>query len=163
MLDTYICDYLLHITFRFYSINFQLDKDFPSRCCIFYRKITKRYSKIGISRKWFLKRAKTCRFFCCKNYRLKLFFYTNWKQFQILKIAKFEFGVTVHHGLWEKMPQVVICKDRNMWIKSKSKIKYPWGISLSSSMNLNSPTSVTKDLSCEWFRWFGKTMVSNLF
>ena len=36
-----------------------------------------------------------------QNYRLKSFFYNNWKQFQVFKKAKFEFKVTVHYGLWE--------------------------------------------------------------
>ena len=27
-------------------------------------------------------------------------FYSNWKQFQVFKIAKIEFNVTVHYGLW---------------------------------------------------------------
>ena len=38
--------------------------------------------------------------FSSQNYRLKEFFYCNLKQFQIFKIAKFEFKVTVHYGLW---------------------------------------------------------------
>ena len=28
----------------------------------------------------------------------------NWTQFLVFKIAKFEFKVTVHYGLWEKAP-----------------------------------------------------------
>ena len=28
--------------------------------------------------------------------------YSNWKQFQVFKIAKFEFKVTLHCGLWKK-------------------------------------------------------------
>ena len=43
-----------------------------------------------------LKRAITLAFFS-QNYRLKLFFYSNWKQLQIFKITKFEFMVTVHY------------------------------------------------------------------
>ena len=34
--DTYNCDYLPHTTFCFYSINFQLNIDFPSQFCIFF-------------------------------------------------------------------------------------------------------------------------------
>ena len=50
------------------------------------------------------KRAKTRRFFFffLQNYRLKKFLYSNWKQFQVFKIAKFEFKVTVHYSLWAK-------------------------------------------------------------
>ena len=51
MFDIYNCDYLQHNTFRFNLIDFQLDTDFPSQLCVFYRKITQRYSKIGFSRK----------------------------------------------------------------------------------------------------------------
>ena len=38
--DTYNCDYLLHTTFRFYLIYFQLNTDCPSQFYVFYRKIT---------------------------------------------------------------------------------------------------------------------------
>ena len=40
MCDTYNCDYLKHNTFSFNLIDFQLNTDFPSQFCIFYRKIT---------------------------------------------------------------------------------------------------------------------------
>ena len=51
--DTYNCDYLPYPVFRFYLIDFWQSTDFPSNLCIFYRKITQRYSKIGFSRKFF--------------------------------------------------------------------------------------------------------------
>ena len=35
-----LCDYLPDTTFRFYSIDFQLNADFPSKFYVFYRKIT---------------------------------------------------------------------------------------------------------------------------
>ena len=38
--DSYNYDYLPHITFHFYSVDFQLNTDFFSQSCIFYRKIT---------------------------------------------------------------------------------------------------------------------------
>ena len=47
------CDYLPHITFCFYLIDFQLNIDLPSHFCVFYSKFTLRYSKIGFSRKCF--------------------------------------------------------------------------------------------------------------
>ena len=47
MCDTYDCDYPKHSNL----IDFQLNTDFPSQLCIFYRKITWRHSKIGFSRK----------------------------------------------------------------------------------------------------------------
>ena len=40
MFDKYNCDYLKHSTFRFNLINIQLNTDFPSQFCVFYRKIT---------------------------------------------------------------------------------------------------------------------------
>ena len=52
-----------------------------------------------------LKRAKPGAVFL-KKYRLKYFFYSNWKQFQVFKIAKFEFKVIVHYGLWAKCTQL---------------------------------------------------------
>ena len=35
-------------------------------------------------------------FFLLQEYRLKQFFYSNWKQFQVFKIVNFEFKVTVY-------------------------------------------------------------------
>ena len=40
MCDTYKCDYLKHSILRFNLIDFQLNTDFPSQFCVFYRKIT---------------------------------------------------------------------------------------------------------------------------
>ena len=40
MCDTYNRDYLKHSTLRFNLIDFQLNTDFPSQFCVFYRKIT---------------------------------------------------------------------------------------------------------------------------
>ena len=59
-----------------------------------------------------IKRAKTHRLFS-QNCRLKLFFYSNWKQFQVFKITKFEFKVTVHYGLWANCTQLWPLKDVN--------------------------------------------------
>ena len=39
MPDTYNCDYLKHCTFRFNLIDFQLNTDFPSQFCVFYREV----------------------------------------------------------------------------------------------------------------------------
>ena len=38
MCDTYNCDYLRYSTFRFNLIDFQLNTEFPSQFCVFYRK-----------------------------------------------------------------------------------------------------------------------------
>ena len=40
MFDKNNCDYLKHSTFRFNLIDIQLNTDFPSQFCVFYRKIT---------------------------------------------------------------------------------------------------------------------------
>ena len=40
MFDKYNCDYLKHSTFHFNLIDIQLNTDFPSQFCDFYRKIT---------------------------------------------------------------------------------------------------------------------------
>ena len=37
MCDTYYCDYLQHITFRFNLIDFQSNTDFPSKFCVFFK------------------------------------------------------------------------------------------------------------------------------
>ena len=106
----YNCDYFLHTIIRFYLIDFQLNKDFLSQFCVFYRKITYRYAQRPASQENALKRAKTCRFFFffsfLQHYKLKWFFYCNWKQFQVFKRAKFEFKVIVHYGLLAKCTQL---------------------------------------------------------
>ena len=40
MCNTYNSDYLKHNTFLLNLIDFQLNTDFPSQFCVFYRKIT---------------------------------------------------------------------------------------------------------------------------
>ena len=47
MCDTYNCDYLKRNTYRFNLIDFQLNADFPSQFCVFYRKIT--YTQRSVS------------------------------------------------------------------------------------------------------------------
>ena len=49
MCDTYNCDYLKHSTFRFNLIDFQLNTDFPSQFCVFYRKITPSVTQRSVS------------------------------------------------------------------------------------------------------------------
>ena len=102
--DTYNCDYLQDTTFRFYLIDFQFNADFPFQLCVFYSQIIKRYSKIGFPRKYLKKKKKkkTRRFFSRKTVGS----YSNWKQFQVFKIAKFEFKVTVHYSPWARCTQL---------------------------------------------------------
>ena len=77
-----ICDTLISLLFSSFLLDryIQLNTDFPSKCCVFYRKITQHYSKNGLSRKCFEKQNKTRQkqqqkpvffFFICFNYRLK--------------------------------------------------------------------------------------------
>ena len=40
MCDKYNSDYLKHSTFSVNLIDFQLNTDYPSQFCVFYRKIT---------------------------------------------------------------------------------------------------------------------------
>ena len=83
---------------------FQLNTDFPSKFCVFTVKspsVTKR----SVNEESALKKSKNPSaffFFPPQNYRLNSFFYSGWKQFQVVEIAKFGFSVTVHCGLWEK-------------------------------------------------------------
>ena len=66
MCDTYNCDYLKHSTLRFNLINFQLNTDFPSQFCIFYRKNHLASLKDRFLKKMLIKRAKTRRLFFTK-------------------------------------------------------------------------------------------------
>ena len=49
MCDTYNCDYLKRSTLRFNLIDFQLNTDFPSQFCVFYRKITYSVTQRSVS------------------------------------------------------------------------------------------------------------------
>ena len=68
MCDTYNCDYLKHSTFRFHLIGFQLNIDFPSQFCVFYRKITQRAASLKdrFLKKMLIKRVKTRGLFFAK-------------------------------------------------------------------------------------------------
>ena len=50
-----------------------------------------------------------------QNCKLEWTFYSNWKQFQIFKIAKLEFKVTVHYGLWGKTPSCLFLTTGNVY------------------------------------------------
>ena len=94
MWDTYNCDYLKYSTFRFDLIDFQLNTDFSSQFCVFTVK-SPRVTQRSVSQENAYKMSKTRRLFS-QNYRLEYLFYSNWKQFQVFKIAKLEFKVTVY-------------------------------------------------------------------
>ena len=82
--------------------------NFPSKFCVFTVKspsVTKR----SVNEESAFKKSENPSaffffFFFSPNYRLNSFFYTSWKQLQVIEIAKFEFSVTVHCGLGEKAP-----------------------------------------------------------
>ena len=87
--NTYNCEYLPNTTFRFYSIDFQFNADFPYEFAFFTVKspsVTQR----SVSQENAFKTSKKT------PYNRKSLFYSNWKQSQVFKIAKFEFKVTVH-------------------------------------------------------------------
>ena len=71
MCDTYNCDYLQHSTFLSNFIDFQLNTDFPSQFCVFYRKNHLALLKDRFLKKMLLKRAKTRRLFFSGDQRLK--------------------------------------------------------------------------------------------
>ena len=63
-----------------------------------------------------LKEQKPIDFFP-QNYRLKYFFYSSWKKFQVFKIVKFEFKVTVHYIAYgQNAPS---CDPLNTYVTSK--------------------------------------------
>ena len=65
MCDIYNCDYLQHNTFRFKFIDFQLNRDFASRFCLFTVKspsVTQR----SVSQEKCYKKSKPRRLFCVK-------------------------------------------------------------------------------------------------
>ena len=101
--DTYNYDYLLHALFHFYLIDFRLNTDFPSQFCVFTIKSPRVTQRLVSQEKAFQKSKNPLAFFS-QNYRLKKFFYSNWKQFQVLKIVNIEFKVTIHYGLRQNAP-----------------------------------------------------------
>ena len=96
-------------TLRFYLIDFQLNADFPSQFCgggvtVKSPSVTRR----SVSQENALKRKKHQNpvTFFLKTIGSNNFVYSNSKQFQVFKIAKFEFKVTVHYSLWAKCTQL---------------------------------------------------------
>ena len=106
MCDTYNFDYLQHSTFRFNLIDFKLNTDFPSQFGVFFIVKSPSVTQRSVSQENAFKKSKSPSPFFSQNYRLKRFFYSNWKQFLVFKIAKFEFMVTVHYSLWAKCTQL---------------------------------------------------------
>ena len=70
MCDTYNCDYLKHSTFRFNLIDFQLNTDFPSQFCVFYRKSPRVTQKLVSQENAYKKELKPVAF-SSQNYSLR--------------------------------------------------------------------------------------------
>ena len=98
------------------SADFQFNANFPSQLYAFFFTTVKSPSiaqrsgsqenALKKTNKQTTKQTKNVGFYL-RNYRLKyIFFYSNWKQFQVFKMAKFEFKVTVHYGLWTKCTEL---------------------------------------------------------
>ena len=67
--DTYNFDYLQHITFRFYLIDFQLNTDFPSQFCGFFTVKSPSVTQRSVSYENAFKKSKNPSplFFSCKT------------------------------------------------------------------------------------------------
>ena len=94
---------------EFGAISWKMIFKFPLQILRFYHKITYSVTKRSINEESAFKKSKNPSaffffffFFFSQNYRLNSFFYSSWKQFQVVEIAKFEIRVTVHCGLGEK-------------------------------------------------------------
>ena len=106
-----LCFYLAHLK----ACNFQQDKNKMSLALPYFFTVSNipmyysfwklTFKTLNLSLKRFqenaYKRSQSSSPFFCKNIGSN---YSNWKQFQIFKIAKVEFKVTVRYGLWEKAP-----------------------------------------------------------
>ena len=101
---TYDCNYLPQTIFHFFLIDFQFNKDFPSKLCIFYCKITS-ITQRSVSQEKCYKKSKSPSFFC-KNIGSSNSFTLIKTNFRFFKIARFEFKVTVHCSLWAKCTQL---------------------------------------------------------
>ena len=101
---------------RFYSIVFQWNIEFPSQFCV-YRKIT--YSVTQTLKDRFLKKMLLNRANPHKTIG-SIFFYSNWKQLQVFKTAKFEFKVTIDYGLWAKRTQLWSRNERRWFFWPKT-------------------------------------------
>ena len=97
MCNTIHCDYLPHTTFCFYLINFQFNTDFPSQFCIFFTVKSSSVTQRLVSQENAFKKSKNPLVFFIKLWAQIVYF--NCKEFQVFKIAKFEFKVTVRYGL----------------------------------------------------------------
>ena len=90
-----------HIFFLFnwFSVNYGFS--FPILPFFFYCKNHLPLLKDWFLKKMFVKRARNHQLIFVKKLLAQIIL-SNWKQFQVFKIVKFEFKVTVHYGLWAK-------------------------------------------------------------
>ena len=94
-------------------------------------------------KKMLLKRAKTCRL-CFTKLQAQIFSYSSWKQFQVFKIAKFEFKVTVPYSLWAKGSQ--------LWPINTSGTRYYYNASNMATLDhFNVPVSLDSARICPMF------------
>ena len=138
------CTYITHITviifctanfaYRFYLIDFHLNIDFPFQFCVFS---VKSATYRSVSQENAFKNSKKSKKHY--DYRLKWFFYSNWKQFREFEIPKFEFKVTVHYGLWTKCTQLWLTYLRllekyyrifRFWCPSINLVPHAWTLEL---------------------------------
>ena len=103
---TYNCDYLPHTRFlRFCLIIFRLNTDFPFQFCVFTVKSPNVTQRSDFQDKAF-KKSKNLLPFFRKTIGSNNSFSLIENIIRFFKIAKFEFKVTVHYGLWTKDTQL---------------------------------------------------------
>ena len=111
---------LLHTTFytylifSFYRLPFQILHFLPKNHTVLLL-LTDRHLKKMLKNKQTNKQTNLIIFFS-QNYRLNNFFYSSWKQFLVLKTAKFEFKVTVHYGLHGFYCNYIVCFDTKTYL-----------------------------------------------
>ena len=71
MCDTYNCNYPKHSTFGFNLMEIQLNRDFPSQFCFFYRKITFSVTQRSVSQENTYNKELKPVAFSSQNYRLR--------------------------------------------------------------------------------------------
>ena len=116
--DTNNRDYLPHITFLFYLVDFQLNTDFPYQFYVFTAKslcVTQR----SVSKENAFKKSKNSSPFLLKTIGLNNYFTSNWKQFQGFFLDR-EVWIQGNNTLWpigKKHPVVTIIwrNSTNTW------------------------------------------------
>ena len=94
-----------------HNISFLLDQflvkyRFSFPILLFFTVKSPTVTQRSVSQENAFKKSKNPSPFLRKTIGSNIFFFSNWKQFQVFEIAKFEFKVTVHYGLWTKCIQL---------------------------------------------------------